>query len=122
MSKQNIKSFLIISISIAMFGIFKNLFAQTDNKQLSEAIKSGAFLVDVRTPGEYASGTVKGAVNIPLDRLQSQLATFNNKKNIIVFCRSGNRSSQAKNILEQAGFKNVINGGTWENVNQIMYE
>jgi rhodanese-related sulfurtransferase len=122
MSKQNIKSFLIISISIAMFGIFKNLFAQTDNKQLSEAIKSGAFLVDVRTPGEYASGTVKGAVNIPLDRLQSQLATFNNKKNIIVFCRSGNRSSQAKNILDQAGFKNVINGGTWENVNQIMYE
>jgi phage shock protein E len=122
MSKQNIKSFLIISISIAMFGIFKNLFAQTDNKQLSEAIKSGAFLVDVRTPGEYASGTVKGAVNIPLDKLQSQLATFNNKKNIIVFCRSGNRSSQAKNILEQAGFNNVINGGTWENVNQVMYE
>lgn len=101
-----------------MFGIFKNMFGPTDNSNLKEAVKNGAFLVDVRTPVEFSGGSVKGAVNIPLDKVQSQLSKFKNKKNIVVFCRSGNRSSQAKSILEQNGFQNVINGGTWQNVKQ----
>lgn len=99
-----------------MFGIFKNMFAPTDNGELKEAIKNGAFLVDVRSPSEFSSGSVKGAVNIPVDRVESQLSKFKGKKQIVVFCRSGNRSGQAKRILERNGFKNVINGGTWQNV------
>ena len=102
-----------------MFGIFKSLFAPKDNSQLVEALRNGAFLVDVRTPGEFSGGSVKGAVNIPLDKVPSQLAKFKGKKNIVVFCRSGNRSSQAKNILEQNNFQNVINGGTWQRVNEL---
>ena len=101
-----------------MFGIFKNIFAQNNNSELKEAIKNGAFLVDVRTPSEFSGGSVKGAVNIPLDKVPSQLAKFKNKKNIVVFCRSGSRSGQAKSILEQNGVQNVINGGTWQNVKQ----
>jgi phage shock protein E len=105
-----------------MFGIFKNLFAPTDNSNLKEAVKNGAFLVDVRTPAEFSGGSVKGAVNIPLDKVQSQLSKFKNKKSVVVFCRSGNRSSQAKRILESNGFQNVINGGTWQNVKQWTVE
>lgn len=101
-------------------GFFSSIFGKTDNSQLIEAIKEGAFLVDVRSSGEFASGSVKGAVNIPLDRLQSQLAKFKGKKNIVVFCLSGGRSSQAKSILEQNGFQNIINGGGWQNVNQVV--
>ncbi len=103
-----------------MFGIFKNMFAQTDSNQLEKAIKEGAFLVDVRTPQEFAGGHVKGSVNIPLDKIQSRLSKFKSKENIVVFCRSGNRSSQAKSILEQNGFKNIINGAAWQNVNQFV--
>ena len=101
-----------------MLGIFKNMFSQSDNNELIEALKEGAFLVDVRTPAEFATGSVKGAVNIPLDQVVKQLSKFKNKKNIIVFCRSGNRSGQAKAILQQNGFQHVINGGTWQNVDQ----
>lgn len=101
-----------------MFGIFKSVFGPTDQTQLKEAIANGAFLVDVRTPAEFAGGSVKGAVNIPLDRIQSQLAKFKDKKSVVVFCRSGGRSSQAKSILERNQVPNVINGGTWQNVNQ----
>ena len=101
-------------------GFFSAIFGKKDNSQLIEAIKEGAFLVDVRSPGEFSSGSVKGAVNIPLDRLQSQLAKFKGKKNIVVFCLSGGRSSQAKSILEQNSFGNVINGGTWNNVNDVV--
>ncbi|MDR0801147.1 rhodanese-like domain-containing protein [Fluviicola sp.] len=97
------------------------MFSQ-DNNSLKEAIKGGAFLVDVRTPSEFAGGSVKGAVNIPLNTLSNQLAKFKNKKSIVVFCLSGGRSSQAKSILEQNGFQNVINGGGWRNVNQVVNE
>ena len=100
--------------------LFQKLFSSAPAVDLRSIIDEGAFLVDVRTPGEFASGHVKGSVNIPLDNLPHQLAKFKNKKNIVVFCRSGNRSSQAKSILQQNGFANVVNGGTWENVNQYL--
>jgi phage shock protein E len=122
MSKQNIQLVVIIITTIVMLGILKSMFFTTDNSGLKEAIKNNAFLVDVRTPSEFSSGSVKGAVNIPLDKFTSQLDKFKNKKDIVVFCKSGNRSRQAKNILEQNGFQNVINGGTWQNVEQIVNE
>lgn len=78
--------------------------------------KNETFYVDVRTPTEFAQGSVNGAVNIPLDQIESQLTKFRGKKSIVVFCRSGNRSSQAKIILEQNGITNVTNGGSWEDV------
>lgn len=100
-------------------GLFSALFGKTDNSQLAEAIKSGAFLVDVRTPSEFSTGSVKEAINIPLDEISGQLSKFKDRKIIVVFCRSGNRSAQAKSILEQNGFSHVINGGTWQNVEQL---
>ena len=103
-----------------MFGIFKNIFSNSDTTQMKDIISKGAFLVDVRTPAEFAEGHVNGSVNIPLDQVQNQLAKFKNKENIVVFCRSGNRSSQAKSILEQNGFTNVTNGGTWQEVNAVI--
>jgi rhodanese-related sulfurtransferase len=100
--------------------LFQRLFSNAPAVDLKSIIEEGAFLVDVRTPGEFAEGHVKGSVNIPLDKVQTQLAKFKNKKNIIVFCHSGARSGQAKNILQQNGFTNVINGGTWNNVSQFV--
>lgn len=90
-----------------MFGLLKNLFGAND----PVAIQPNAFVVDVRSPGEFASGSVKGAVNIPLDNLRSQLARFKGKEQVVVFCRSGMRSAQAKSILESSGIQNVVNAG-----------
>lgn len=102
-------------------GIFGNIFGGSrNNENLATLVNDGAFLVDVRSPGEFADGNVKGSVNIPLDQVQKQLAKFKDKESIVVFCRSGNRSSQAKSILEQNGFTNVTNGGTWQNINAVM--
>jgi phage shock protein E len=103
-----------------MLNIFKKLLDISNDEKLATLIKNSAFLVDVRTPQEFADGSVKGATNIPLVKVESQLAKFKGKEHIIVFCRSGNRSGQAKSILEQNGFKNITNGGTWKNVNQFV--
>jgi rhodanese-related sulfurtransferase len=74
----------------------------------------------VRSPGEFTEGNVKGSTNIPLDQVSSNLDKFKGKEKIVVFCRSGNRSGQAKAILEQNGFTNVTNGGTWQDVNAVI--
>lgn len=81
-------------------------------------IKANAFLVDVRTPKEFARGSVSNAINIPLSNIESQLSSFEAKDEIVVFCRSGNRSGKAKKILESHGIKNVINGGSWKSVSK----
>ncbi|MFP9112933.1 rhodanese-like domain-containing protein [Flavobacterium sp. RHBU_3] len=90
-----------------MFGFLKNIFGSSEPVE----IKTNAFIVDVRSQGEFASGSVKGAVNIPLDNIRSQIAKFKGKEQVVVFCRSGMRSAQAKSILESNGIENVVNAG-----------
>ena len=92
----------------------------TGHQALTEALNGGAYLVDVRTPAEFSAGSVKGAFNMPLDAISKHLGKFAGKKSIVVFCRSGNRSSQAKRILDQNGINNVMDGGTWQNVQQLL--
>lgn len=103
-----------------MMNLFKSMFANNETANLETIIKEGAYLVDVRTAAEFSSGAIKGSVNIPLDKIASQLSKFKDKKNIIVFCRSGNRSGQAKSILQRNGITNVINGGSFGNVKQYI--
>ncbi len=101
-------------------GILSAVLGNKDTSNLSEALKEGAFLVDVRTAQEFKAGSIKGAVNIPLDQVACSISKFSEKKNTIVFCRSGARSSQAKEILQVAGFTNVINGGSKDRVAAII--
>lgn len=104
-----------------MLSFIKKLFGSNMNNDLEQLIKDGAFLVDVRTPSEFAEQHAKGSVNIPLDKLAQSLGKFKDKKHIIVFCRSGMRSGQAKTILNQNGFSNVTNAGPWQNVGNIVH-
>lgn len=83
---------------------------------MTNLLTEGTFLVDVRTPVEFAEGNVYGSVNIPLDQIQQKLDQFKGKDNVIVYCRSGGRSAQAKSILEQNGIANVTNGGSMDAV------
>jgi phage shock protein E len=102
-----------------MINFLKKLFG--GNKEaLKTMIQEGAFLVDVRSVGEFNSGHVKGSVNIPLDTIANNLNKFKNKKSVLVFCASGMRSSVAKSILQKNNIPNVVNAGTWSKVNKIM--
>ncbi|MCO5231124.1 MAG: rhodanese-like domain-containing protein [Chitinophagales bacterium] len=102
-----------------MLGFLKNLSKNSGNQELKEAIQNNAYLVDVRSRGEFATGSVKGAVNIPLDEIQKHIAALKKKENIVVFCLSGGRSGMAKDYLVKNGVQNVINGGPWTNVKMV---
>ncbi|MCC6454563.1 MAG: rhodanese-like domain-containing protein [Caldilineaceae bacterium] len=64
-------------------------------------------LVDVRSPEEFASGHIPGAVNIALPTLPQQMATLPKDRPIVLYCRSGARSSSAAQMLSKGGFDNV---------------
>jgi len=76
-------------------------------------IDAGALIVDARTAQEYAAGHLEGAINIPFDVAVSQFKRLDISKNrdIILYCRSGNRSGMAFNSLTNAGYSNLHNGG-----------
>lgn len=102
-------------------GILSTLFGSSSkNENLEKIIADNAFLVDVRSNEEFQEGHVNGSVNIPLDQISRNLSKFKSKNQIVVFCRSGMRSSQAKSILNQNGFTNVTNGGTWKSINDLV--
>ena len=88
----------------------------TSASSLEQKLNEDPFLVDVRTPEEFAEGSVKGAINIPLDKVQERISEFKNKKNIVTFCRSGKRSSKAIAILNENGITDVTNGTDQETI------
>lgn len=111
-------------IKISFWLLFLGCF-QPENAQISKSngsikkaiqVQQTTFYVDVRSASEFAAGSVKGAVNIPLDQVASNINRFKNKKKIVVFCRSGNRSAKAIEILKQNGIQNATNGGSFQDV------
>jgi rhodanese-related sulfurtransferase len=69
--------------------------------------EQGTMILDVRTPAEWVEGHVPGATLIPLDELPNRLAELPQDEDIVVICRSGNRSATARDILLNAGFSSV---------------
>ena len=67
------------------------------------------YIVDVRTPEEYALGTIEGAVNIPLDEVRTRLKELPRDRKILVFCGVGLRAYLAIRTLSQSGFEDVYN-------------
>jgi len=68
-------------------------------------------LVDVRTAEEFSAGYIPGAINVSLQELQQKMNCIPKDKPVIVYCRSGNRSAFAANMLMQAGYTEVYDLG-----------
>lgn len=83
-------------------------------------LASGAQLIDVRTPEEYAAGYIDQATNLPLANLQSaQFPDTTKDTKLYVYCKSGNRSAQATELLRVAGYTNVVDLGGINDVTEL---
>lgn len=96
-----------------MINILKQLLGIGPKVNVKELIQNGAVILDVRTPGEFAGGHVKGAVNIPLDQVYHKLDKIKKmNKPIVTCCASGMRSGTAASYLKNNGVE-AYNGGSW---------
>jgi phage shock protein E len=84
-------------------------------KMLPSLKKAGAYLVDVRSQGEFQSGCASASINIPLSELSQRLGELDQGRPVVVACASGMRSARAKAILKRNGFRQVYNVGSWTN-------
>ena len=108
-----------LSIPLLLFTAFtfincQNAETQLSSIQLSDILAKNPknfYLVDVRTPEEFKTGRIPGAININYVDILITPPTLNKTDTIVVYCRTGNRSLQAKNALTRAGYTNVINFG-----------
>jgi thioredoxin len=99
---------IVIQYKSSGEAVFKELTA-AEAKNLIET--SQPLILDVRTPNEYYSGHIAGATLIPLQQLSQRLSEIQKYKDreILIYCRSGNRSTVASEILIENGFKKIYN-------------
>lgn len=85
-----------------------NVLSPTINvSQAYDLYQAGAFVLDVRTVEEWNEFHAPNTTLIPLDQLASRLSEVPRERQIVVVCRSGNRSQQGRDILLSAGFEQV---------------
>ena len=94
-------------------GLLSMLGLGGKTESVKEFMDKGAIIIDVRTPGEFQGGHIKGSKNIPLNTIGNQIESIKKlNKPVIACCASGMRSSQATSILKSNGIE-AMNGGGW---------
>lgn len=110
---KNLFIMFVVAAGVIFFFAQAGAGADLKPQEVWQAIDKGALLIDVRTAGEFEAGHLESAINIPYEQagLLQKAAGDDKGKQVVVYCRSGRRSSIAKQTLNEAGYTNVINGG-----------
>lgn len=126
--KQYKKSLLLVGLLVLMVGLgliyIQTLSPPIGNQSQPEIIQqrgnylsvveanqyrnAGAFMLDVRTPAEWLEAHIPGATLIPLDELGVRMNELPADEIIVIYCRSGNRSGQALDLLLKAGYSDIF--------------
>ncbi len=109
------KGVIAIGIALVAWFAFGRASGDTTGSEARALVEQGAQLVDVRTPAEFAEGHVPGAVNIPVDEIERRAGEIEKDEPVVLYCRSGARSSRAAGILEAAGYEHVHDLGPMSN-------
>lgn len=108
------KKIIVLLLSILLLVGCNN--KEKESNILEEVLKENNYIiVDVRTKEEYDSSHVVGSINIPYDTIDEN-TDLDKSKTIIVYCRSGKRSSIASETLKKLGY-NVLDLGAFDSIN-----
>jgi rhodanese-related sulfurtransferase len=112
---------LIIAAIIAVIFMMKKT-GQISSKAALAYLKNGALVIDVRGPGEFSSGHLAKAFNIPVDEIEMALPKRVKDKSqvLLLHCASGMRSGMAKSKLKGMGYANVFNLGSYGRAKEII--
>lgn len=112
---------IVIVVAIALFMTMSKA-GQISAKDAEAHLKNGALVIDVRTPGEFSSGHLTNAVNIPLDEIETAVPSrFKDKSQVLLLhCASGMRSGMARKKLNRLGYTNAFNLGSFGRAEKII--
>lgn len=102
---------IILGSCLIIYIAYRTVRLMNLDKGLGKKIEQGAIILDVRTPGEYQTGHIKGSINIPLSRLHADKLSLDKDETYITVCSHGLRSVRAMNLLKEKGYRKVFNGG-----------
>ncbi|WP_300690667.1 rhodanese-like domain-containing protein [Chryseobacterium sp.] len=112
---------LILVLTCMISACKSSHVADVSKTNIREVVNSSEVtLIDVRIPEQYAAGTAKNAINIPLAEIQNNIETLKGKK-VVVFCNKGIQADQAMDILKKNGVE-AYDGTSWKNVKAIQEE
>jgi len=121
MSTQTIVLIVIADLIVVSLVLAK-LFGRISEPKAKELLFGRAKLLDVRSPGEFASGHLAGAVNVPYQEVAQRIAAIAPDKSapLLVYCLSGGRSGIAKRILRRHGYTQAHNLGSLSRAKRII--
>ena len=114
MSDTAIKTLAAVVVIFVLLLLFRPK-RDINSEQARKLVADGAQLIDVRSVSEFDAGHIEGAKNIPVDVIGSQFELNDKDTPIIVYCRSGARSTRAARTLRSNGFTEVYNLGGMSN-------
>jgi phage shock protein E len=114
----------IVVLVLALAYMYMKRSGQISSKEAVDYLRDGAMVIDVRSANEFESGHILQAYNMPLDRIDVLVPSAVKDKNkvLLLHCSTGVRSGMAKKRLEEMGYKNVFNLGSYERAGKIVME
>jgi len=118
---MNRTTILVIAAIVAVI-FMMNKSGQISAKDALEKLKNGALVIDVRSAGEFTSGHLAKAINIPLDEIETAVPKRVKDKSqvLLLHCASGMRSGMAKSKLIVMGYTNAFNLGSYGRAEKIV--
>jgi len=113
---------VFITFVLLIAYIFLRRKGQISAELAAAHLRNGAVLMDVRSPAEYDSGHLKGAINLPVQQIDARIGGLIKDKNqvILLHCQTGDRSSTAQKRLIALGYTQVHNLGSYERAAHIV--
>ena len=111
---------IVAAIFAALFMLKKS--GQIPAREALARLKNGALVIDVRSPGEFASGHLARAINIPADEIETGLPGRVKDKSqvMLLHCASGMRSGLARQKLQALGYTHVFNLGSYQRAESLL--
>ena len=113
---------VIALVIVALILFLRKRSGQIPAQQASELLSQGALIIDVRSPDEFASGSLPGAINLPHGEIGERItsAAPNKDHPILLHCLSGARSGMAQSRLKTLGYTQVHNLGSYARASSIL--
>ncbi len=114
---------LIVAVIVAVFLTISKA-GQISARDAAAYLKNGALVIDVRTPGEFNSGHLTNAINFPLDEIETALPKQVKDKSqvLLLHCASGMRSGLAQKKLNNLGYTNAFNLGSYGRAKSLLIQ